>query len=258
MQFSILPFLFLFFHTSWSAENSFIIKSTPVYPKLGEDVLLACKLTAPDGHKFHGKVPDLNTSNIDHHFNFDDIHSKFGDRYHGWTSRDSSSTYLQGFIFISSLQESDLSVIFNCFQRVQVTDEEKLFSLILGELVQTTDSTPAMVANSIDPSNPSSLPTNLITSTDDITSSKTPDLLPTPSNSINMKTQISRNIPLVPSSTPIFSGTNGQKWDDVSLAWYQVPLNWLISINLVISILILILIVIIFIIYLKKRREKQE
>ena len=151
MRFSILNviFLSLFFHTSYSSESSFI--SRPIHPKLEEDVLLACTLTAPDGYQFSGTVPDLTTSNIDHQFNFDEIQSELGDsRYHGWTIRDSSSSYLQGFIFISSLQESDLSINFTCFQYVENVREISA-SLILANFVQNTFTPPpAVVTDSID------------------------------------------------------------------------------------------------------------
>ena len=147
-----IAIFFLVFYTPWFSECNFIPKSLPIHPKLGEDVLLACKLTAPDGYQFSGTVPDLTTSNIDHQFDFDEIQSKFGDnRYHGWSIRDSSSTYLQGFISIFSLNESDLSINFTCFQYVE-NDTVISASLILADFVQNTSTPPAMVTDSVDSS----------------------------------------------------------------------------------------------------------
>ena len=133
-----IAIFFLVFYTPWFSECSFIPKSLPIHPKLEEDVLLACKLTAPDGYQFSGTVPDLTTSNIDHQFDFDEIQSKFGDsRYHGWSIRDSSSTYLQGFIFIFSLNESDFFINFTCSQYVE-NDRIISASLILNNFIQNT------------------------------------------------------------------------------------------------------------------------
>ena len=129
MHYSIILSLF-FFQLSAASKSSFY--PIPVSPRLGEKVFLFCELEI-DESQFSSIVPDLIVDIVGtHQFHFSAISSELGDLFYGYEIPDLNRIRMQGFIFISSLNESDLSINFTCLQTLFQNDKAISASLILN------------------------------------------------------------------------------------------------------------------------------